>query len=136
MSPTTLSAEDRTLPLAAYILMLLAVVTGATAALALVIAVVARRRAPEILRSHYDFIIQTFWVSFFSLGMVLALAGLWEYMGYTWLPPLARLVFMLVSLWIIVRTGVGMLRLAEGDGFAEARSLGVPARVEGAAFAS
>jgi uncharacterized membrane protein len=129
-TPGAISAEDRTLPLATYVLMLLSVVTGATAALALVVAVVSRRDAPDEIRSHYDYIIQTFWVAFFSLGLVLALAGLWEYMGYAWLPSLGRLLFMLVSLWVIVRCSIGMLRLGDSLGMAPSRTLGVPPRTE------
>lgn len=130
MTDDAIDAEDRTLPLVTYVLMLLSVVTGATAALALVIAVISRKAAPEVLKTHYDFLIQTFWVAFFSLGMVFALAGLWGFMGYEWLPSIGRLVFLLVSLWVVVRSVIGMLRLRDGFGIAQTRSLGVPPRTE------
>jgi len=126
-NPTAIPAKDRSLPLVTYVLMLFSVVTGATAVLALVIAVIERRNAPAVVRSHYDFIIQTFWVAFFSLGMVFALAGLFSFMGYHWLPSLARLVFLLISLWVVVRSVIGVLRLRDGFGMAPTRSLGVPA---------
>lgn len=124
-------AEDRTLPLVTYVLMLLGVVTGVTALLALGIALYSRRTASDMLRSHYDFIVQTFWVAAFCMSLVFSLAVLWSYMGYEWLPSIARLVFLLVSLWVMVRTAVGILRLGAGDGIAESTSLGIPGRVEG-----
>jgi len=123
-------AEDKTLPLVSYVLMLLAVVTGATAALALVIAMISRDEASERLRSHYDFVIQTFWVALFCVGMMFVLAGLFAIMGYAWLPSLGRLLYLLVSLWVVVRSMIGMLRLYQGAGMADIRTLGVPGRVE------
>lgn len=131
--PTTaaLTSEDRMTALIAYVLMLFGIVTGATALLALFIAVMSQKTASDVLRSHYDFIIQTFWVAFFSVAMVFALAGLWSFMGYAWLPSLGRLVFLLVSLWVVVRSVIGILRLGEGDGIAELRTLGIPARFNG-----
>lgn len=128
--------DDRTPPLVTYMLMLLGVVTGVTALLALGIAMVSRRNAADMLRSHYDFIIHTFWVAAFCMSLVFSLAVLWSFMGYAWLPSVARLCFMLVSLWVLVRTGVGILRLGAGDGMAETNSLGIPDRVEGRALAA
>jgi len=123
-------ADDNILPLVSYVLMLLAVVTGATAALALVIAMISRDEASDRLRSHYDFVIQTFWVALFCVGMMFVLAGLFAIMGYAWLPSLGRLLYLLVSLWVVVRSMIGMLHLYQGAGMADIRTLGVPGRVE------
>ena len=130
------SADDRMLPLVAYVLMLFGVVTGVTAIVAFGIAAYSRRNAPEVQRSHYDFIVQTFWVAAFCMSLVFSLAVLWSYMGYVWLPSVARLFFMLVSLWVVVRTAIGLLRLGEGDGMASTSSLGIPRRVEGHSVAA
>ncbi len=123
------TAEERSFPLATYILMLLGVVTGVTAALALIMALTARRDASEIAQSHYDFIIQTFWVALYSVAMVLVLAGLFSVMEYAWLPSLGRLLFLLVSVWVVVRSAIAVLRLCDGDGMAVLPSLGVPERI-------
>jgi len=130
------AAEDRMLPLVTYVLMLLGVVTGVTALLALGVALVSRRTPSDMLRSHYDFIVQTFWVAAFCMSLVFSLAVLWSYMGYAWLPSIARLVFLLVSLWVMVRTAIGIVRLSAGVGIAESNSLGIPDRVEGRALAA
>jgi len=131
-----MSSDDRMAALIAYVLMLFGIVTGATAVMAFVIAVMSYKTASDVLRSHFEFIMQTFWVSFFTIAMVLALAGLWSFMGYNWLPSLGRLVFLLVSLWVVVRSVIGILRLGEGDGIAELKTLGIPARLEGGAPAA
>ena len=70
--------DDKTLPVAIYVLYIAAPVTGITAFIAVILAYVSRKDAPEWRASHYEFQVRTFW-----LGLMFAIAfGLWFMAAY------------------------------------------------------
>jgi len=111
-------AEDRTLPLVTYVMMLLSVVTGFTAIVALIVALVCKNRAPQNFTSHYDFIARTFWL---ALAGVLAAFG-----AFMAAPVYGQLAYLLVSLWVVMRSTVGVMRLTSGNVILNPQTLLLP----------
>ena len=111
--------EDRTLPAVAYGLYLLGLTHGLTILIALIIAYANRATAGPRMRTHYTFLIRTFWLSIggFLVGLALIfwggvfsliLVGLpffglgWLICGGTWL-------------WVLLRLVLGVVRLARDE---------------------
>ena len=69
--------EDRTLPAVVYGLYLLGLVNGLTILVGLVIAYMNRDTAGPRMRTHYTFLIRTFWISiaWFVIAGLLVLFG-------------------------------------------------------------
>jgi len=109
-------SEDRTLPLVAHVMMLLCIVTGFTALVAIIIAYVSKRRAPAKFKSHYEYVIRTFWVALAAIVTIWLFALSFTFFPFGFLPVYGQLLFLLVSLWVVVRSIVGIMRLTSGDG--------------------
>lgn len=109
-----ISSEERTMPLTAYILMLVSVVTGGiTAIIAVVLAYASKEEASDDVKSHYEFIIRTFWISLIVDVTAFVL------MFTVFLAPLSFLTFIAVFVWVIVRMIMGLVKLTNGDPIAD-----------------
>jgi len=100
--------DDKTLPAVVYALTLAGIVTGGlTSVVAVILAYVSRKAAPEWLQSHYLFMIRTFWLSllFGLIGLVLSVVGI------------GIVILAAVGVWIAVRCIMGLSWLLKGQAY-------------------
>ena len=97
--------DDKTLPLIIYVLLIAGPVTGVSHVVAVILAYISRKDAPDWLASHYQFQIRTFWLSllFWTIAAILTPVGV------------GVVLFVAVGLWIIVRAIVGLSNLLKGQ---------------------
>ncbi len=93
-----------------YVLYLVALVSGVTALVGVIMAYVNVGDAPEPLRTHYRFQIRTFWIAI--LYCVVA--------GILTMAAVGALLFPLVAVWYIVRCAKGLQYLARGQAYPNA----------------
>lgn len=96
--------DERQMALIIYILFL-APLGGVTHLVGLVLAYVARDSAAPWLRSHYTYMIRTFWMGLLYFIIAVALCAL--LIGFALLP--------FVFLWFVVRCAVGLMRLFRNE---------------------
>lgn len=96
---------DRLLAIVNYVLCFLAISNGITLLIAAILAYVRKDGAPDWLKSHYRYQIATFWY-----GLAIAVVGFLT----LWFFGLGLLVWFLGSIWLIVKTAVGVIRLVDG----------------------
>lgn len=90
---------------AVYVLLLIGVVVGVLGIVAVVVASIYKKSAPDWLHSHYRFQIRTFWI-----GTVLMIGGvvtLYFLVGY--------LVLLFGFVWVVMRCVKGMRLLAKSE---------------------
>ena len=118
--------EDTTMPIVCYALYLAAFITGGlTAIIGLIIAYVQRGTAGPIMRTHYTFLIRTFWIGLvlailggivggvlFAIGAVLSVILI----GFP-IMALAGLVWAVAAVWFAVRGIVGLVYLSRGEAY-------------------
>lgn len=113
------ATEDKTMPAVCYALYLLAFATGITAIVGVVIAYAQQSVAGPIMRSHYTYLIRTFWGGLmmmiaggviFGVGAILAiiLIGI-PIMALAWL------ILTVATIWYAVRCIVGLVYLSRGE---------------------
>lgn len=98
--------DDKSLPVAIYALNIAGAVTGGfTCLIALILAYISRKGAPEWLASHYQFQIRTVWLAllFSLISLVLTVVGI------------GVVMLVAVGLWVIVRSIVGLSHLLKGQ---------------------
>lgn len=97
--------DDKTLPLIIYVLLIAGPVTGVSHVVAVILAYISRKDAPDWLASHYQFQIRTFWLSllFWTIAAILTPVGV------------GVVLFVAVGLWIIVRAIAGLSNLLKGQ---------------------
>ncbi len=97
-----------------YILYLVGLAVGLTAVVGVVLAYMNRSEAAGWVRSHYDFQIKTFWLSFvwFIVGTLLTFVLI----GWA--------VFLVWYVWVITRCISGLNRLGKGEPHPDPRSSG------------
>jgi uncharacterized membrane protein len=103
------NADQKTLVVVAYVLMILGVVNGFTALIAVIIAHIKRRgMAGTVWQGHYDNIILTFWVGLvvFIVGWVL----MWILVGF--------IVLGVLAIWYLYRSIRGLILSSEGRPYA------------------
>jgi uncharacterized membrane protein len=113
------ATEDRTMPAVVYALYLLAFATGFTAIIGLVLAYANQNSAGPLMRSHYTFLIRTFWIGLvwcLIAGMVLGIGIPLSFIliGIPLL-ILAKVMFALGAVWYGLRCVVGVIYLAQGE---------------------
>jgi len=96
---------DRVLVIINYVLAFLALSNGVTLLIAAVLAYVRRDQAEPWLKSHFDFQIATFWY-----GLLIAIVGFLT----IWLFGLGLLIWLIGSIWLVIRAAVGLIRLIDG----------------------
>ncbi len=92
------SSDGNGVAIAVYVLYLVALISGITAVIGVVMAYVNRDEAPAWLKSHYDFQIRTFWIGllYFVVGVILAAA------------VVGVLLILFSGLWLIIRCAKGI----------------------------
>jgi len=102
--------NERQMALIIYILFLVPV--GVTHIIGVIMAYVARDSAPEWLRTHYTYLIRTFWmgVLYFLIAGLLCVV----LVGFVLLP--------IVFVWLVVRCALGLMRLVRNEPIARPAS--------------
>jgi uncharacterized membrane protein len=118
-SPAPAAAEDKVLPAVIYALYLVGVANGLTVILGLILAYVSRDRAGPKTRTHYDFLIRTFWMTlgWAILGTALIVVGIPLSFVLIGLPLLflGWAILALLCVWFIVRSVMGVIYLARDE---------------------
>ena len=104
---------DRLLAGINYALCFLAIANGLTLIIAVILAYVRKRSAPAWLKSHYQFQIATFWYA-----VAIAIVGFLT----LWFFGLGLLIWLLGSIWLVIKTAVGLVRLVDGRGHSDPNS--------------
>lgn len=95
-----------------YILYLVSFVIGITGIIGIVLAHLNRGKSEPWIESHYTWAIRTFWIgclgALVSVVLIFVLVG-----GFT---------MLLVALWIIVRTIIGLQKLGRNEPISNPRS--------------
>ncbi len=111
--------EDRVLPAICYVLYLVGLSHGLTIIIGAIIAYVARDGAGPVARSHYDFLIRTFWPALIGVLLVFLIGtvGLVLSLVLIGIPILMGAAFLFCALWVwfLVRCIVGVVYLARGE---------------------
>lgn len=116
------TGEDLTLPIVIYVLYLLAIPTAFLSLLAgVVLAYANRDRAGPAARSHYEFLIRTFWLSLVSLVVGIAVCTVGGVLSVILIgiPILIVGVLMLggSKLWYVVRCILGIVHAARHEAY-------------------
>ncbi|HYG26375.1 MAG TPA: hypothetical protein VD906_05675 [Caulobacteraceae bacterium] len=115
----SLSSDERALPGIVYALYVCQFFTGFTVLIGVIMAYVCRDRSDGIARSHYDFLISTFWrsIPFLLLVAVSGTIGLVLSIVLIGIPILAfaAFLFVVICVWYLVRLVIGAVHLARGE---------------------
>ncbi|MBX2849222.1 MAG: hypothetical protein KTR16_12925 [Acidiferrobacterales bacterium] len=88
-----------------YILYLVSIVVGVTSLIGVVMAYLNKGEAPDWVKSHYQFLIRTFWIGL--LYGIIGLVLMTVLIGF--------LVLLFVLVWYIVRCVKGMQLIEKGQ---------------------
>ena len=124
--PTT---EDRAMPAVVYALYILGLFHGLTIIVGVIMAYVLRDGAGPVMGSHYTYVIRTFWVSLIWLiiGGAIMLVSIPFTFILIGIPVMMAggAICGLAWLWALVRSIVGVVRLADGRPIERPLSYGV-----------
>jgi uncharacterized membrane protein len=109
-TPAPPAAQSDTTAKIVYILYLVALVSGVTALIGVIMAYVNVGEAPEPLRTHYRFQIRTFWIS-----LLYCLVA-----GILTIVAIGALLFIFIAVWYIVRCAKGLQYLGRGQPYPNA----------------
>jgi uncharacterized membrane protein len=117
------ATEERAMPAVVYVLYLLGLFHGVTLLIGLVMAYVLRSSSGPLNGGHYTYLIRTFWISFLAMlvggGIMLVsipFAFILIGIPFMWA---GGVICFLAWAWAVVRTIVGLVRLAEGAPIAQ-----------------
>jgi uncharacterized membrane protein len=120
------AVEDRTMPAVVYGLYLLGLANGITILIGLVLAYVSQGNAGAKMRSHYTFLIRTFWLSigWFLIGATLIFWGGIFSLILIGLPffALGWLIVGAVGIWFTLRAILGVIYLARDEPYPRPRA--------------
>lgn len=124
MSDTTANysaTEDRTMPAVVYALYLFGLTHGLTIIIGLIMAYVSRDAAGPRMRSHYTFLIRTFWLSivWFLIGGALIFWGAIFSVVLVGIPALMLGAAVCGATWLffLVRCIAGAVHLARDEAY-------------------
>lgn len=116
------TTEDKTMPIAVYVLYLVGIPTcGLTSLVGMIIAYAQQATASAVMRTHYTFQIRTFWLGLawmvaagllFAVGLPLSFILI----GIPML-LLAKLMWAVGIVWFIVRCALGLMHLGRGEAY-------------------
>lgn len=119
--PPAATTDERLWPGIVYGLYVLQFFTGFTILVGVIAAYVLRDRASEAVRSHYDFLISTFWWSIppVIVASVLFIVGIPLSFILVGIPFMifAAMIMALWAFWYLLRCVVGGVRLARGEAY-------------------
>ena len=115
------TAEDKTLPVVCYVLYLLAFATVFSVFVGLIIAYSNRDTVGWKMRTHYSFMINTFWmaIGWYILGGALfAVGGIFSFIliGIPFF-MLGCFILAAVSVWFAVRCVLGLVYLSRDEAY-------------------
>ena len=118
---TVVTTEDRVLPAVVYGLYLLGLVNGLTILVGLVVAYINLDKAGPRMRTHYDFLIRTFWIGlaiFLSLGLLIGISAVLS-LVLIGIPFLMLFLFLwgAVGVWFAVRCIVGLVYISQDQAY-------------------
>lgn len=115
------ASEDKVLPAVIYALYLVGLATGVTILLGLILAYVSKDSAGPRMRTHYDFLIRTFWmgIAWALIGGGLVGAGAIFAIILIGIPVfmLGMLILGLLGVWFVVRCILGLVYLARDEAY-------------------
>ena len=113
------ASDDKTMPAVCYGLYLLAFATGITAIIGLVIAYAQQGQASATMRTHYTFMIRTFWLGVLLMVVSSVVMGIGAVLSIILIGipimALAGLMFAVSAVWYGVRCIVGLVYLCRGE---------------------
>ena len=113
------ATDDKTMPAVAYALYLLAPVTGITAIVGLIVAYAGQGSASAKMRSHFTFLIRTFWITVvaFILGCLVLVVGIPLSVVLIGIPMMivGGMVMGVAGVYLFVRALVGVIYLARDE---------------------
>lgn len=111
--------EDTTMAIVCYALYLAAFITGITAIIGVVIAYMQQSTAGPDMRTHYTFLIRTFWIGIVLMLGTCVLAGVGALLSIILIgiPILffAGAVGVVTTVWFAVRCIVGLVYVSRGE---------------------
>ena len=112
------ATEDRAMPAVVYVLYLLGLFHGLTLIIGLIMAYVLRGSSGPVNAGHYTYLIRTFWTASVAMliggGIMLVsfpFAFILIGIPFVWA---GGMICFLAWVWAVVRSVVGLVRLAEG----------------------
>ncbi|HEY8574292.1 hypothetical protein [Phenylobacterium sp.] len=115
------ATDDKTMPAVAYALYLLGPVTVITPIVGLIIAYATQGSASPKMRSHYTFLIRTFWITIVAviLGCMVLVVGIPLSFILIGIPLLVigSAVMTVAAIYFFVRTLVGVIYLARDEAY-------------------
>jgi len=107
------ATEDKVLPAVVYALYLVGLANGLTVILGLILAYVSKDGAGPKMRTHYDFLIRTFWmgIAWCLIGGLLTGVGAILSVILIGIPPmlLGIAILSLAGVWFIARCIIGLV---------------------------
>ena len=128
VEPSAVTSEDKTLPIATYVLYLLSFVTGGlTGLVGLILAYVSRPTASTMAASHYTFLIRTFWIGLITMviaGFLMLWGAIFSFIliGIPFL-ILGKLTFVALGIWFVLRCAVGLVNLSRDQAYPRPNAL-------------
>ncbi|WP_374572842.1 DUF4870 family protein [Phenylobacterium sp.] len=115
----TAASEDKVLPAVTYALYLVGLANGLTVILGLILAYVSKDNAGPKMRTHYEFLIRTFWMglAWCLIGGLLVGVGAILSIILIGIPPflLGVMILSLLGVWFVVRCIIGLIYLARDE---------------------
>ena len=96
--------SDRVLAVINYALLLVGISNGVTVLIAAILGYVRKDNADPLVQNHFRYQIRTFW---YWLAMVIVGA-------LTWIFLIGGLILLLATIWLAIRSAVGLIRLVDG----------------------
>lgn len=125
-TPQAYDVEDKTLPVAVYVLYLAGLLNGLTALVGLIVAYANKDKAGPRMASHYVFQIRTFWtaIAWAFIGMVLCFWGSIFAIVLVGIPflILGWLILAALGTWCVLRCALGLIYLSRNEAYPRPRS--------------
>lgn len=113
--------EDTTMGIVCYALYLAAFLTGITAVIGLIIAYAQQSVAGPVMRTHYTFLIRTFWIGLVLMVATCVVAAIGAVLSVVLIGIpilfLAGLMGTMATIWFAVRCIIGLVNVARGDAY-------------------
>jgi uncharacterized membrane protein len=113
--------EDTTMPIVCYALYLAAFITGITAIIGVVLAYASQGAAGPAMRTHYVFLIRTFWIGVLLMVLTAVTAGVGALLSVILIGipilVLAGAMGVVTTVWFAVRCIIGLVHVGRGDAY-------------------
>lgn len=118
---TVVTTEDRIMPAVVYGLYLLGLVNGLTILVGLVVAYMNLDKAGPRMKTHYAFLIRTFWIGlaiFVALAVLIGISAVLSVV-LIGLPFFFLFLFLwgAVGVWFAIRCIIGLVYISQGEAY-------------------